>query len=93
VLLEALAMAKPIITTDSVGCREAVDPGENGFLVAPRDAEAIADAMVRMIETDEEERIEMGRRSREKAEAQYDERNVIAAYISAVNDALEGVER
>ena len=47
-LLEAAAMAKPIITTDAVGCREAVDHEQTGLLVPIRDVPALAEAMIRM---------------------------------------------
>ncbi len=44
-LLQALASGRPILTTDSAGCREAVDTRVNGCLVEPRDPEALAEAM------------------------------------------------
>lgn len=44
--LEAMAMARPLITTDWVGCRETVEPGVNGLMVPVRDAPALADAML-----------------------------------------------
>ncbi len=44
-VLEAMAMGKPIVTTDAPGCRETVQNGVNGFLVRPRDAHALAAAM------------------------------------------------
>ena len=44
-LLEAMAAGRPIVTTNIPGCRETVDERVNGCLVAPRDAEALADAM------------------------------------------------
>lgn len=47
-ILEAMAMGRPIITCDSAGCRETVNPvmgQENGFLVPVKDAEALADRM------------------------------------------------
>jgi len=50
-VLEAMAMGRPIITTDAPGCRETVREGENGFLVPVGDAEALADAMLRFIRT------------------------------------------
>lgn len=49
-ILEALAMGKPIITTDWRGCRDTVDPGVNGFLVPPRDPKALAAAMTHFLE-------------------------------------------
>jgi len=48
-LLEALAAGRPIVTTDVPGCREVVVDGENGLLVPPRDAPALAEALSRLI--------------------------------------------
>lgn len=75
-LLEAAAMGKPIITTDNVGCREAVDHGVTGFLVSPRDAEALAEAM-KCLEQSPDLRDRMGRAGREKSVREFDERIVI----------------
>jgi glycosyltransferase involved in cell wall biosynthesis len=44
-LLEAAASARAIVATDVPGCREIVRPGENGWLVPPRDAPALAAAL------------------------------------------------
>jgi glycosyltransferase involved in cell wall biosynthesis len=44
-LLEAAASARAIIATDVPGCREIVRPGENGWLVPPRDVPALATAL------------------------------------------------
>jgi glycosyltransferase involved in cell wall biosynthesis len=49
-ILEALATGRPVVTTDMPGCREAIEEGRNGFLVPPRDAEALADALGRFLE-------------------------------------------
>jgi glycosyltransferase involved in cell wall biosynthesis len=43
--MEALAMGKPVVTTDMPGCRETVVAGENGFLIATRDEDALVEAM------------------------------------------------
>lgn len=48
-LLEALALGRPVITTDLPGCREAVREGRNGFLVPPCDVPALARAMTRFL--------------------------------------------
>ncbi len=53
-LLEALAMARPIITTDSIGCRETVKDGKNGFLIPVRNVNALEEKMIYMIEHREE---------------------------------------
>jgi glycosyltransferase involved in cell wall biosynthesis len=48
-LLEAAASGKPIVTTDVSGCRDAVRDGDNGFLVPPRQAAPLADAIERLV--------------------------------------------
>ena len=50
-VLEAMATGRPIIATDAPGCRETVEHGVNGLLIPPRDARALADAMIRMMES------------------------------------------
>ena len=44
-VLQAMAAGRPILTTNIAGCRDTVDERVNGCLVAPRDAEALAEAM------------------------------------------------
>jgi len=87
-LLEAAAMARPIITTDSVGCRDVVDDGVNGFLCRPRDASDLADKMERMIGMSQTEREAMGLRGREKVEREFDEKIVIEKYLGAIETVL-----
>lgn len=80
-LLEAASMGKPIITTDAVGCREAVDPGVTGLLVPVRNAEALASAMEALI-VDPDLRCRMGRAGREKMVRQFEEKQVIATVLA-----------
>lgn len=49
ILLEAMAMGKPVVTTDSVGCREVIEDGKNGFLVQPRDSGDLARAVAALL--------------------------------------------
>ncbi len=53
-VLEAMATGRPIITTDSPGCRETVVDGINGFLVPVKNSGALAEKMIWMIEHREE---------------------------------------
>lgn len=70
-VLEAMAMGRPIVTTDVPGCRETVEPGENGFLVPHRNKEALVRAMTHFI--GEPQMVEsMGRASRRLAEQRFD---------------------
>ncbi len=52
-VLEAMAMGRPIITTDAPGCRETVIDGETGYLVPVEDAGAVAEKMIKFIENPE----------------------------------------
>lgn len=63
-ILEAMATARPIITTDAPGCRETVKDGENGFLVPVKDAKALSDKMLWFVEHPEKIE-EMGKKSLE----------------------------
>lgn len=85
-LLEAAAMAKPLITTDAPGCRDTVDDGVTGFLCRLRDADDLADKMLRMIEMDRDYFVAMGHRGREKMVREFDERIVINRYLDVVGE-------
>lgn len=87
-LLESGAMGKPMVTTDNVGCRETVDDGVNGFLCAPRDTASLVNALEKIISMDHQQRLEMGRKSREKIEREFDETIVINKYLEAVKQVL-----
>lgn len=79
-LLEAMAMGKPIITTDTVGCREVVEIDKNGYLVPVRKSKALADAIEALV-NDGKKRIEFGRYSRLKVEREFDETIVVERII------------
>jgi glycosyltransferase involved in cell wall biosynthesis len=49
-VLEAMAVGRPIITTHSPGCRETVEDGINGFLIPPKNIEALVEKIIWMIE-------------------------------------------
>jgi len=82
-VLEAMAMGRPVITTDVPGCRETVREGENGFLVPARDANALADAMLRFIHAPGMI-APMGEASRRIASEKYDVRKVNADILFAI---------
>lgn len=78
--LEALAVGRPVITTDSPGCRETVIDGHNGFLVPPRDVKALSNAMERFL-SEPESVVRMGQASLELARGKYDVRLVNAEML------------
>jgi glycosyltransferase involved in cell wall biosynthesis len=79
-LIEAMALGKPVITTDAVGCRDVVEEGRNGFVVPVKDYQALAHAMKRYILLSGEEKSKMGKYSREKALREFDKKIVIDVY-------------
>jgi len=80
VLLEAAACARPIVTTDVVGCRQVIDDGVEGFIVPARDSTGLAEAMRRLAE-DPELRHRMGAAARERAEKRFGEERVVEAHF------------
>ncbi|WGJ16186.1 glycosyltransferase family 4 protein [Methylocapsa sp. D3K7] len=88
VLLEAAAMAKPLITTDAPGCRDVVDDGVNGYLCAARDHKDLAEKLIAFLSLDPVKREQMGLASRAKAETDYDERIVVTRYFDAIESAI-----
>ena len=82
-LLEAMAMGKPIITTDAPGCKETVVDGRNGMLVPPRDVDGLIKAMEKMI-LDPEARVRMGREGREVASERFDVKEVNAILLDSL---------
>ena len=87
-LLEAGAMEIPIITTDTVGCKEVVENGYNGFLCKVKDTNDLVDKMKKMIRLSNEERELMGKRSREKIIREFDENIVIDKYLMIIKSVL-----
>ena len=83
---EAMAMGRPVITTDVPGCRETVEDERNGFLVPVRDAKALAGAMARFIERPELITA-MGKESRYIAEERFDVHQVNAKLLSLLGFA------
>ena len=85
-LLEAAAMARPLIATDVPGCREVVEDGVNGFLCRANEPESLAQAMLRLAELSADRRSAMGSESRRKVEERFSESVVIAAYLDAIGE-------
>jgi glycosyltransferase involved in cell wall biosynthesis len=87
VLIEAAACGRPIVTTDTPGCREIVRDGENGFCVPIRDANALAKAIRRLID-DPVLRKKMGERGREIALKEFSVDKVISETLALYKKLL-----
>lgn len=87
-LLEACSCGNPIITTDSVGCREAVREGKNGFLIEPKNTEALVKAMEYFIIHPHMIK-EMGLASRKYAEERFDVNIINQDLLQLINSVLK----
>ncbi len=83
-LLEACAMAKPIITTNVAGCKDVVDDGINGYLCQVKNTKDLACKMEMMINLSAKQKIAMGLAGREKMIKEFDEKIVINKYLKAI---------
>lgn len=79
-LIEATAIGRPIVTTDSIGCRETVVDGYNGYLIPIKNSKALADKL-QVLFDNKELRIKMGRNSRMLAERDFSIENVIEKHL------------
>ena len=71
VILEAMAMGLPVVSTRQSGIPEAVQDGRTGLLVPPRDARALADALAALL-LDVDLRTRLGAAGRERAASTFD---------------------
>ncbi|MEH0760286.1 glycosyltransferase family 4 protein [Vibrio sp. 16] len=79
-VLEAMAMGRPILTTDVPGCRETVVNGENGWLVEKANVEQLAERMVWFIENQNQWSL-MGKKSHTMANEKFDVHKVNAEIL------------
>lgn len=70
-VLEAMAMGRPIITTDAPGCRETVIDGFTGFLVPVQDSKVLAEKM-EWFTANQSETVKMGKASYELCKDKFD---------------------
>lgn len=85
--MEASAMGRAVVATNIRGCRQAVDDGATGVLVAPRDADALGGAIATLV-VDDARRRRMGAAAREKALREFDDRRVIETTLEVYQSLL-----
>jgi len=88
-LVEACAAGRAVVTTDTPGCRQIVQAGENGLLVPPRDATALAAAMRLLIENPDLRR-RMGQAGRMRAESEFGIERVVQRHLEIYRELLAG---
>ena len=86
-LLEAAACGRVVVTTDTPGCREVVEDGVSGYLVPPRDTDALTATLERLVR-DPVLRQRMGRKGRELIERDLTEAHVVEQTMAVYNDLM-----
>jgi glycosyltransferase involved in cell wall biosynthesis len=84
-LLEAGAMGLPSVTTDVPGCRNIIQDNVNGFICEARNSKSLELAMLRMLNTRNEDIMRMGKTARKIVENSFDEKIVVDAYSDALS--------
>lgn len=88
-ITEGMAMAKPVITTDVAGCREAVDEGENGFLVEVKNVDSLVKGMEQFLALNNDERKAMGIKGREKVLKEFDDKKIASDIYYWIDKILQ----
>ena len=88
-LLEAAAMARPLIASNVQGCRDVVEDGVNGYLCAVRDPGALAVAIRRLLQLPRTQQLAMGEAGRRRVQERFSETFVVRAYL----DVLASLDR
>jgi glycosyltransferase involved in cell wall biosynthesis len=86
-LIEACAIGRPIVTTDSIGCKDCVDEGINGMKVPVKNSIKLADALEKLI-NDNTLMVTMGINGRLKAEKEFDVADVIKKHLEIYNSYI-----
>jgi glycosyltransferase involved in cell wall biosynthesis len=84
VLLEAGAAGKPAVTTNTVGCNDIIQNGENGILAKPHDAIDLAEK-IRFLLNHPDQRKDMGKRARAVIEESYSDETIIPMLFRLFN--------
>lgn len=79
-VIEAEAIGRPVVTTDSVGCRDTVVDGKNGYMIPIKDSDALAAALKKLIDNPEL-RQTMGKNAREFAVSKFDINDVVKVHL------------
>lgn len=86
VVLEAMALARPVVASKVGGTPEAVVPGETGFLVGPGDAGALAEAIL-TLSSDPGAARTLGEAGRERQRSLFGGERMVDGYVRALEEA------
>ncbi len=84
-LLISAALGRPLIASNTPGCKELIIEGFNGYLVKPRNYSSLIDKILEFIDQTQEKKITMGKNSRMLIEEKFSEIIVIDQYLNYIN--------
>ena len=87
-VIEAEAIGRPVVTTDSVGCRDTVVDGKNGYMIPIKDSDALAMALKKLIDNPEL-RQTMGKNARKFAVNRFDIKDVVKVHMDVYDNILK----
>lgn len=87
-ILEAMSVGKPVVATQVGGNPELVLNGETGFLVPPRDSQALASSVVALL-TNRQQAAQFAERAKRRAEGQFSLRTMVSSYQSLYDERLK----
>jgi glycosyltransferase involved in cell wall biosynthesis len=87
-LIEACAVGRPIVTTDSVGCKDCVINGYNGFCIPIKNSRILAEKLEILV-NNKQMRVTMGQNSRKLAEREFSVETVVKKHLEIYDVLLE----
>ena len=89
VIVEAMATGLPPVVTDVCGAAEGIEDGVSGYIVPSKNPNAFADAIIRVAELSNEERLAMGARARDAVLNRFSAEIMVAAYVAVYEKLLK----
>ena len=85
-LMEGASMEKPLITTNNVGCKEAVIEGYNGFLCKIKNSQDLAEKIEKFLSLSQEEKGKLGKNGRKLMKEKFEDNIVIGKYYEVMKE-------
>lgn len=85
VLLEASAIGRPVLASNIYGCKEIVEANQTGLLFEPKNVNSLVQVIEEFISLSLKERLEMGKKAREKVQREFSRQIIVDEYMNELN--------
>lgn len=92
VLLEHAALGRPLIASNIPGCKEIIDDGINGYTFEVKNVDDMYKKVIKFIELNHDEKINMGINGRLKIEKEFDRTIVVKEYMNEIRNIIDNLE-